>query len=76
MKNTNDPRFIPCGDSMERMEELNNEQLEAVSGGAYTECNRGYICPKCSSDNIRVFDHDGKLGYFCFNCRRGEELKI
>ena len=30
----NDATFIPCGDSMEKMEEMKDEQLEQVSGGA------------------------------------------
>ncbi len=51
--------------------ELQDDQLVQASGGAYTECNRGYTCPLCSSDNIRVFEQDGTLTYFCFACRRG-----
>lgn len=29
----NDAAFIPCGDSMEKMEEIKDEQLGQVSGG-------------------------------------------
>ena len=51
--------------------ELQDDQLVQASGGAYTECNRGCTCPLCSSDNIRVFEQDDTLTYFCFACRRG-----
>ena len=29
-----EPVFIPCGDSMEKMEAINDDILESVSGGA------------------------------------------
>ena len=32
-----DPAFIPCGDSMEKMEEISEAALENVSGGSTEE---------------------------------------
>ena len=29
-----EPAFIPCGDSFEKMNELNDKQMETVSGGS------------------------------------------
>lgn len=57
-----------------RSNEISDAALEDVSGGVANECNRGHSCPLCGSDNIRVFDQNGLLSYFCFSCRRGGQL--
>ena len=54
--------------------EISEEELESVSGGEANEVNRGYTCQFCGSDKIRVLENAGKMGYFCFDCRRGAEL--
>ena len=33
IRDDNRPSFIPCGDALEKMDQLNDEELEDVSGG-------------------------------------------
>ena len=46
--------------------ELNDEQLEAVSGGACTY--EAVTCPICKSDNVTVIDKSSHDEYHCDKC--------
>ena len=50
--------------------ELNDEQLEAVSGGCGSTWFTGAVCPKCGSTNTKVYDSTWSHGSTiqCFNC--------
>lgn len=68
----NSRTFIPCGDSMERIQEIRDDELENVSGGAgYSPDSK--MCPNCGGRMIAqrimqngayVLDH-----YYCSTCK-------
>lgn len=61
-------RFIPCGDSLEKMNaEINEEELETVSGGAGVLQSRR-PCPQCGSLS-RVQGSGDAKSYYCEKCR-------
>ncbi|MBO5529670.1 MAG: hypothetical protein J6A47_10240 [Bacilli bacterium] len=45
--------------------ELNDEQLEAVSGGVCTPTS----CPKCHSKNLGSYMYGGLTNYECRDCK-------
>lgn len=50
--------------------ELNEEQLEAVSGGSCSEDSDPITCPKCGSADVTYFPIKGRPGKFqCNSCR-------
>ena len=51
--------FIPCGDSLERMQEISDEQLENASGGADNSGHK--ICG--DSEPIEPSDQAVKPGF-------------
>lgn len=67
----NETAFIPCGDSMEKMEakiEIAEEQLGKVSGGA-GDSYAPKTCPKCGGVMIAMVNRDGKIrDYNCSSC--------
>ena len=47
--------------------ELNDEQLEAVSGGG---CDGPLICPRCNSQNCRNYNaYGGAQWHICDDCK-------
>ena len=60
--------FIPCGDSFEKMEEIKDEQLENISGGAGNSYSPK-PCPKCGGMMIAMVNRDGTIrDYSCGSC--------
>ena len=55
--------FIPCGDSMEKMEEIDMEMLENIAGGAQT-VPMAKPCRSCG----RLNPPGGNGVYFCSKC--------
>ena len=77
MKKDKEDRFIPCGDSMERMQEILEDDLKNVSGGNAVDLpnivfNGWTICPACGNQSYSV--SPGAFGKrFCTSCDYREE---
>ena len=64
----NETAFIPCGDSMEKIEQIKDEQLGKVSGGAGASY-APKTCPKCGGVMIAMVNRDGKIrDHNCNSC--------
>ena len=66
--------FIPCGDSLEGMQEIQDDALENVSGGE--TAGRGLhsrldmtVCPACGQ---KTYGMDAYGGSRCVNCKYSE----
>jgi len=63
--------FIPCGDSLERMQEIQDDELENVSGGetAGTGLHSRLgmtVCPACGQ---KTYSMDAYGRSRCINCK-------
>lgn len=59
--------FVPCGDAMEKMEELRDDTLGNVAGGVARPVKRDGVCTICGWNAYnRVID--GKNYLVCSNC--------
>lgn len=60
--------FIPCGDSLERMQEIQDDELENVSGGAgFSAAPK--TCPKCGGVMLATVNPQrGVIGFACGMC--------
>ena len=62
--------------SAEQETKLNNNELEAASGGEGENAleTPSFICPKCGSTNVKHYNHD--LVYFCICKDCGHEWYV
>ena len=68
-KRNTEPTFIPCGDSVEKMEEIKDEQLENISGGAVDTSSLYEKCPFCGGLLIRRVERGSFVcDYMCQKC--------
>lgn len=57
--------FIPCGDALEKMDEIRDDDLENVSGGY----KAALMCGWCGGKMDTLFDNNGNaIGYRCKGC--------
>ena len=66
-KENREGTFIPCGDSMEKMHEINEAELDAISGGAET-VPVAKACPRCGKITLPQIS-SYSIVYFCSACK-------
>ena len=67
-KENKEASFIPCGDAAEKMNEIRDEELEQVAGGANMGSN-GKCCPKCGGMLMLVASRSGNgVSFAYYNC--------
>lgn len=64
--------FIPCGDSMERMEEIRDDELENVAGGTRPGVKkRDGVCSVCGCNAYNRIEN-GTTYLVCSQCGHKE----